>query len=286
MKGNREVATMGVMGEEEGRSIPGWLAPVVQDFEFEPRRLVGVEDVLRARPDLSRPLARQALAALVRRGWLRPTGVRGTYEFLPAAAGPSPSGDPWLALRAALTRCPDLSHVGAASAAWLRGYAQRSPARHIVVTTPGVRIPPALAETYRVLRTAPAPAGDCIDGLPVPIAPELLAEVAQLAPCLSLDAAQGWLRRLLDDASPAAVAATLAGRGPATRARAGYIAEACGAEAHAAAIAALGDVGAGPYYTGPRPGPGGRAHGTNGAARTGEAFAPRWRVYDTGRVAA
>ncbi len=273
-----------VLTDEEGaRAIPGWLAPVVRDFEFDARRLVTVEDVLRARPDLSRPLARQALAALTRRGWLCPTGVRGTYEFLPAAAGPYPSGDPWLALRAALARRPDLGHVGATSAAWLRGYAQRSPARHIVVTTPDVRVPPALAGTYRVLRTAPAPASDCIDGLPVPTAPELLAEVAQLAPRLSLDAAQGWLSRLLDDASPAAIAAALAGRGPATRARAGYIAEACGAETHAAAIAALGDVGSGPYYTGPRPGRGGRAQG---AARAGDPFAPRWRVYDTGRVAA
>ncbi len=117
----------------------------------------------------------------------------------------------------------------------------------------------------------------------MPTAPELLAEVAQLAPRLSLDAARGWMRRLLDDATPAEVAEALAGRGPATRARAGYIAEACGAEAHAAAIAALGDVGAGPYYTGPRPGAEGQA---SGVARAEEAFAPRWRVYDTGRVAA
>jgi len=257
----------------EGRPIPGWLAGVVQEFELDARVLVTVEDVLRARPDLSRPVARRALAELVRRGWLHPTGVRGTYEFIPgAAAGPYPSSDPWLVLRAELARRPGLAHVGATSAAWLRGYARRAPAPHVVIMTPDVRAPRPLVEIYRVLRTAPAPAHDRIDGLPVPTAPELVAEVAQLAPRLSLDAARGWLCRLFDDTTPAAVAAALAARGPAARARAGYIAEACGMEAHAVAIAALGDVGAGPYYT--------------GARASGGPFAPRWRVYDTGRVAA
>ncbi len=290
MNSNKEGLVMSVIGEQ-GRSIPGWLAPIVQEFEFEPRPFVGVEDVLRARPDLSRALARQALVALARRGWLRPTGVRGAYEFMPAAAGPYPSGDPWLPLRVALARRPDLGHVGAASAAWLRGYAQRSPTRHVVVTLPHGRVPPAVVAAYRVLRTDPAPAGDRIDGLPVPTAPNLLAEVAQLAPRLSLDAAQGWLRRLLDDTTPDAVAAALAGRGPATRARAGYIADVCGAQTHAAAIAALGAIGAGPYYTGSRETGSSegdtRARGHDMAQRALAArFAPRWRVYDTGRIAA
>lgn len=68
------------------------------------------------------------------------------------------------------------------------------------------------------------------------------------------------------------VAGALQGRGAATRARAGYIAEVCGAAAHAAAIAALGSLGAGPFYTGPR--------------TLAAPFDARWRVYDTGRVRA
>jgi hypothetical protein len=261
------------MNDEATRSIPGWLAAVVQDFELSGERLITLDDVARARHELDRALVRQGIAQLVQRGWLRPVGVRGTYEFIPgAAAGPYPSGDPWLVLRAELRRHPGVFHVGAASAAWLLGYAQRSPAPHTIVTTPNVRTPRPLATTYRVLRTDPAPASGAVDGLPVPTPPELFAEVAQLAPRLVLNAARGWLRRLLDDASPGEVAAILRDRGVATRARAGYLAEICGATEHAAAIAALGPLGDGPFYTGPR-----RADGT---------FSPRWRVYDTNQIGA
>ena len=215
---------------------------------------------------------RCAIHELVRRGWLRPLGPRGTYEFIPgAAAGPYPSGDPWLLLRAELMRYPQKFHVGAASAAWLLGYAQRSPDRYIVVTTPDVRVPGRLRATYHVLATSPAPASSIVNGLPVPTPPELFAEVAQLAPRLHLDAAQGWLRRLLDATTPADITAVLSDRSPSTRARAGYMAEVCGAREHADAVAALGSPGRGPFYTGRQGGSG--------------AFSSRWRVYDTGRVA-
>ena len=255
------------------RSIPGWLAAVIQDLELNGSRLVTVDDIQRVRPDLDRAVARQGIASLVRRGWLRPIGVRGTYEFIPgAAAGPYPSGDPWLVLRAELVRRPGQFHVGATSAAWLLGYAQRSPTPHIVVTTPQVRVPQPLIHAYRVLRTAPAPAHGIVDGLPVPTPPELFAEVAQLAPRLRLDSARGWLSRLLEDVSPDDLIHTLRNRSVATRARAGYLAELCGTDAHTAAIAALGPIATGPYYTGPR--------------EPGGAFSTRWRVYDTGRIGA
>lgn len=263
----------GAKNPREGRSLPAWLADVVQSFELHARRLVTADDVQRARPELSRGLARLALAELVRRGWLVPVGVRGTYEFIPGAvAGTYPSSDPWLVLRAELGRRPDAFHVGGMSAAWLRGYAQRRPARHLVVTTPLVNVPQPLRATYRVLRTTPAPAHDRIDNLPVPTAPELVAEVAQLAPRLTLDSARGWLRRLFAEAPVDEVARTLRDRGGATRARAGYFAQVCGAEAHADVIADLGPIGPGPYFTGSR--------------SSGAAFSSRWRVYDTGRVGA
>lgn len=259
------------MTDSASRSLPRWLAGVIQEFELNGNTVVTVDDVLRVRPDLDRAVARQGIAELVERGWLHPIGIRGTYEFIPgAAAGPYPSGDPWLVLRAELKHKPGRFHVGATSAAWLLGYAQRSPERHIVVTTPEVHTPRSLNATYQVLKTAPAPAHGNVDGLPVPTAPEMFAEIAQLMPRLSLDAARGWLRRLLDDTSPDDVAQALHDRGAATRARAGYLAEICGASAHAAAIAALGSTGRGPFYTGPRHDDG--------------AFSARWRVYDTGHV--
>lgn len=253
------------------RSIPSWLAPVIQELELNGATLVTVEDIQRARPELDRAVARLGLAQLVARGWLHPTGVRGTYEFIPgAAAGPYPSGDPWLVLRAVLRHRPGQFHAGATSAAWLFGYAQRSPEQHIVVTTPEIRIPRSLHTAYRMLRTAPAPAHGSVDGLPVPTGPELFVETAQLTLRLSLDAARGWLCRLLDDISPEDVVCTLQDRGAATRARAGYFADVCGATAHADLIAALTDGQGGPFYTGPR-------------HRDGP-FSARWRVYDTGHV--
>lgn len=262
------------MGQETlVRSIPKWLAPIVQELELAQRPIISVDDIQRARPLLARSVVRQAITELVRRGWLRPLGIQGAYEFIPgAAAGAYPSGDPWLVLRAELARRPDLSiHIGANSAAWLRGYAQRSPSPHFVVTEPTVSIPRPLRAAYRVLQTRPAPATDRIDGLPVPSSTELFVEVAQLAPRLPLDAALGWLRRLLTDTAPDQVAQMLAHRGRATRARAGYIAECSGSEAHVAAIAALGLPSAGPFYTGPR--------ATEGA------YSARWQVYDSGRIA-
>ncbi|GEM_PF-3426221 len=247
------------------------MADIVQAFELDARRLVTVQDILAVRPELSSSAARHALTELVRRGWLAPTGVRGSYEFIPGAvAGPYPSGDPWLVLRAELNRHPDAFHPGAMSAAWLRGYAQRSPHHHLLVAEADTPKPRALDATYRMLRTSPAPAHDRVDGMPVPTPPELFAEVAQLAPRLELDAARGWLRRLLDDAAPEDVAGALRDRRAATRARAGYLTEVCDAKEHAAAIAALGPIGAGPFFTGPR--------------STDAPFAARWRVYDSGCV--
>ena len=253
------------------RSIPPWLASVVQDLELQGNTLVTVDDIQRARPDLDQATARLGLAYLVRRGWLQPSGVRGVYEFIPgAAAGPYPSGDPWLTLRAVLRQRPGQFHAGANSAAWLIGYAQRSPDRHIVVAEPDRSIPRSLRAAYRVLETTPAPAHGSVDRVPVPTPPELFVEIAQLAPRLQLDAAQGWLRRLLDDVTPEEVVAALQDRGAGTRARAGFVASTCGAEALADAIAPLTVAGHGPFYTGPQhePGP----------------FSARWRVYDTGHV--
>ena len=120
--------------------------------------------------------------------------------------------------------------------------------------------------------SGPAPASDQKDGLMLPTPSELLVEVAQIAPRLQLDAAQGWMRRLFDDTTPEEIADTLRGRSPATRARAGYFAEICGMQSHANAIAAVGIHGAGPYYTG------------SSHTESGE-YAPRWRVHDSGHVA-
>lgn len=259
------------MNDIDIRYIPRWLASIVQSLELEQKKLVSVDDIQNLR-SASRAAARHAIATLVRLGWLRPIGARGMYEFIPgAAAGPYPSGDPWLVLRAELERRPGKFHVGANSAAWLLGYAQRTPRRHIVVAAPDFRAPARLRSVYEVLSTEPAPASNEVSGLPVPTPAELFVEVAQLAPRLKLDSAQGWLRRALADTTPEEIRRVLRDRGSSTWARAGYLAEVCGASDHAKAIAAIGRSAGGPFYTGHR--------GTDGP------FSSRWRVYDTGAVA-
>ncbi len=255
------------------RAIPSWLAPIVEHLELTSKPLVTLDDIREARPDLSRTMAMLARAHLIRHGWLQPTGMRGTYEFIPgAAAGPYPSGDPWLHLRALLAHRNSQVHVGAESAAWLSGYAQRSPDKHVLVVPPHTRLPRILRQTYHVVETAPAPAHGTMDGLPVPTKPELFAELAQLAPRLHLDAARAWVCPLLEDITPEEAVAALRDRGPAVRARAGYFAASCDAAAHATAIAAIAPIGNGPFYTGPR--------------STNAAFSHQWRVYDTGHFAA
>ncbi|MGH9892590.1 MAG: type IV toxin-antitoxin system AbiEi family antitoxin [bacterium] len=253
------------------RSLPAWLAPIIEQFELEGRTIVRLTDIQHARPDLSPAVARNAATQLVRRGWLRPLGFRGTYEFIPgAAAGAYPSADPWIPFRAWIARGGQDIHVGGNSAAWLYGYLERSPAKHILVTSRR-RVTPRLVDTYRVIRTRPAPAGATIAGLPVPKPGELFVELAQLAPRLRLDGAVEWLPRLAEDIQPSNLVALLEDRGPATVARVGFLAEVAGAHHLIDAVASMAHLRGGPYYTGPR--------------HRGGSYYPRWRVYDTGQLA-
>jgi AbiEi antitoxin C-terminal domain len=258
---------------ELDRSIAHWLAPIVQQLELEGESVVTVDDIQQGRPDLPRAMIYQAIEALVHRGWLSPTGVRGVYEFVPgAAAGPYPSNDPWIPLRAALRReRNEAVHLGPPSAAWVRGYAQRSPEPHFLVAPIPRLMPRYVTERYHVLGSRSNPPLQEVNGLPVPSPAGIFAETAQLAPRLPLDSASGWVRRLLEDVPPDEAADALRAAGAATRARAGYMAEAVGAQAHADAIEQLGPLGAGPYYT--------------GRQKSIGPYSARWRVYDSGRFA-
>ncbi|MGH9897140.1 MAG: hypothetical protein ACREA0_35130, partial [bacterium] len=70
---------------------------------------------------------------------------------------------------------------------------------------------------------------------------------------------------------PSKVVALLAERGPATVARAGFMAEIASANESADLISSFIDLRGGPYYTGRR--------------QAGTTFHPRWRVYDSGHLA-
>lgn len=262
------------------RAIAPRLAPLVQALELDARPVVTLAE-LYAQVGRDPVYVRRMVADLVKRGWLRHV-ARGTYEFMPgAAAGAYPSGDPWIPLRAELLReraAPNSPqprsrwHVGATSAAWLLGYAQRAPRRHIVVGPARAKVPRVLREHYQVLRSTVSRASAERDGLPVPTAAELFAELAHLAPRLQLDAAQGWVRRLLDDVRADEALHALEGRATAAYVRAGFFAEVCGQTELADVIDAAARGRTGPYYT--------------GAVGTDAPYEARWQIFDTGRFAA
>src|SRR5689334_564345 len=59
-----------------------WLARSVQALGLGGKRLITIDDVWHARPELDHAVTRLGIAELVRRGWLRPVGVCGTCEFI------------------------------------------------------------------------------------------------------------------------------------------------------------------------------------------------------------
>jgi predicted transcriptional regulator of viral defense system len=112
------------------RSLPGWLAPVVEQLELDQPSTVTVEELRAILDSLEISTSANVVAQRLReRGWLLSTGVRGVYEFAPAAhAGPVGRGDPFGLVHAVLASKSDSSIVVAlGSAAWAHGLADRTP---------------------------------------------------------------------------------------------------------------------------------------------------------------
>ena len=164
------------------RTLPPSLASIVADLEMRQARLVTTEELahlIGSEPKGWR--VGDAVADLVARGWLRPLPLRGSYEFLPAAGGPWESGDPWMELRAALVKNPNLAaQVALGSAAFLRGYADRHPSTDIIIVNINSSVLPGLHRTYRSIRTQPTRlfGATPIDGLPVATPTRLVLEAA------------------------------------------------------------------------------------------------------------
>jgi len=137
------------------RSIPPWLAPVVERLELDRLSVVTIDDIERIRGQVGvEPAANRIVEHLAERGWLLRTGVHGAWEFAPAdRAGPRSAGDPFLALRASLAIDPDLPvALALSSALWLLDIADRAPAKAEVAMPPGAYVPKALRREYRVVR--------------------------------------------------------------------------------------------------------------------------------------
>jgi len=173
--------------------------------------------------DLSAAVAAERL---VRLGWLLPMRTRDAWEFAPGArAGRFRSGDPWIELRALLIHQPDAPvAIAFESAIWEYGYTSHQPTKPVLGHRPGWR-PPASLPVRNVSFDWRLPPGD-VNGLP------LWQPATTLAAIANRPAAQGdwanadeWLPETFRATTPDDVLDEVAGRGRATLARLGHLAE-------------------------------------------------------------
>lgn len=253
------------------RTISDVLAPVIEHLELEADTLVTLEDLIALRPDVPESTIRGMASELVQRGWLRPLKAKGAYEFIPgAAAGPYPSGDPWLELRAALKLSPGMkAHVGLASAAWILGYRERSPGRQVVFATRDPKPPPSLSQTYDLVKTARNRmfGSNDIRGVPVASIERIYLEAAWRTDKLDVRTDVRWISRLISNADPQVVVEYLELLSiKSVWARAGYLAEIIGNPETAEQIRVRSPISGGPYYFG-------------NTKRT-DYFVVKWNLYD------
>lgn len=249
------------------RSVPSWLAGVVEELELERPRAVT--------PDLVREIcgrrgvdgaAREIIRELARRGWLLKTGVHGAWEFVPGErAGPIRSGDPFLPLHATLEIMPDLPvSVALGSALWQLNISDRAPDRHELALPRGTYVPVALKRAYRTIhhdaRLEPAR----VQELPVHRPPTVLVHLAARPKDVrSWGSVLDRLPALLDASREEEIRVELEGRRHATRVRFAYLVAGLAPDL----VERLGIEPAGKVWFGPR-----------GSLRRHDA---RWQIADT-----
>ena len=175
-------------------------------------------------PPAAARLSRSRLNRLARRGWLLPTAVRGSWEFVPAdRAGPFSSQEPWLPLLGAITRRPELPlRIALGSALWVMGLTDRGPDRPEITAPRGIRVPPILSSSYRITHFTPVLPPLALNGLPVEAPATLLTHLTERpAAVRSWEAVLAAMPRLVDRVNQEDLAAELAGRTAAPRARFG-----------------------------------------------------------------
>lgn len=164
---------------------------------------------------------------LVRDGWLLPLRTRDAWEFVPAArAGRYPSGDPWIELRAVLAHRPDAAvAVAFESAVWELGYGLHQPEVPVLAHRRGWRPPVSLDDMRSATYEWRLPVLQK-DGLPVWQAATIAAAAAH-RPDVQGDWANAdhWLPEVFRAAAATDVLAEVDGRGTATLARLGLLAE-------------------------------------------------------------
>lgn len=154
-----------------GRTVTPGLAPFVEALELLQPTLMTSSELYELAAESGLSYEARAVQLLARDGWLLKTGVKGVWEFAPAAlAGPVSRLGEWVTLRAQLLETPDLEGwVTGWSALWLADAHDRMPSSQTVAMPAGVRVPAAIERTYRIWRvTSRRSAGGvaAVDGLP------------------------------------------------------------------------------------------------------------------------
>ncbi len=256
--------------QEAARRVSGSVAGVLQELELrQPKVVTGAllaAVLVVAGSDLSVQVVAERL---VRGGWLLPLRSRDSWEFIPASrAGRYSAGDQWIELRALLARKPDVPiSVAFASAVWALGLSSHQPARATFAHSLGWRPPQALDDAQAVSYEWRLSA-EVKSGLPVWQPATTLVAAAARPHCQDdWGNADEWLPSLARAAKPADIVTEAVGRGSATLARLGYLAEWSGCDDIVEAVAALLPRRLSVTYLGPRE-PRGR-------------WVNRWQLYDS-----
>ncbi len=249
------------------------MASLVSTLEMNQQRwITAIELAKAAGAEPGSQRVRDLVRQLVKHGWLRPLPLRGNYEFLPAAAGPWVSGDPWLELRVALRQGDELHpQVALGSAAFLRGLTDRRPPRDLVALNVEASVLPGIRQLYSVIRTKPRRlfGTEDLDGLPVATSARMVLEAAMWSGRAGdLRSEEHWVRPALATANLDELEAGARRLGPAVTSRTGYLADQVGTTAAADRLRGLPRTR--PVIFGPRP-----------SSLAGTPFDPQWGVYDT-----
>jgi predicted transcriptional regulator of viral defense system len=260
--------------QSNARTISPSIASIVAYLEQQEKTLTSAKEIgqfLGLQPGDEH--LNDVLRRLHDRGWLVRLPIRGAYEFLPARSGTSPSGDPWIELRLLLATETNLTtQVALSSAAFLRGYAERKPRKHILLMDKEQSLRPRLRDIFRVVRTKSDRlfGAEEFQGLPVSTASRLVLEcVLYWRIAGDLRSSDHWIRQCLKDASPETVRRWTHKMGGSVPRRVGYLAERFGAFEIASVLEPKG-TGTTAFF-GPK-------------YETGR-FNAKWRIYDTIGVA-
>ena len=234
------------------RTIPSWLAAVLEQLELERPSVVTTHDIGRIRSDQGvKPPANRIIEELAKRGWLLKTGAHGAWEFVPAErAGPHSAGDPLLPVRGILATHPELPlAVALSTAIWMLDLGDRPPNQPEVAVPPGHYLPTGLRRTCRVVRHEARLAPARITGLPVHSAPTILVHLAvRPTDVRSWGAVLESLPSLLDASEEADIEHELEGRTHAAHVRFAYLVSAVAPEL----VERLGVRPGGKVWFGPR----------------------------------